>query len=110
MNENRVTFVLMGPRAGYTGILGDRYGFKDGRLSVPFNEKDAYKLILCTAYACNIEGEAPLWATVDVGGKPSAVKVADLPKPVVETTTVRTEPKASTKASAPKVEPVSKDA
>lgn len=89
---NKVTFVLTGPREGFTGILGKRYGFKDGELSVDHVYRDAFRTILCNSYCCNIKGEAPLWQTVDG----ASIKITDVPKPVRETTTVKSSPSAST--------------
>lgn len=90
-DTNMVTFVLTGPRKGFTGILCKRYGFKDGELSVPHVYRDPFRLILCNNYACNIKGEAPLWKTVDG----IAVKITDVEKPKAETTTVKSAPSAS---------------
>lgn len=89
---NKVTFVLTGPRKGFTGILGKRYGFKDGELTVDHAYREAFRIILCNSYCCNIKGEAPLWKTVDG----ASVKVTDVEKPKVETTTVKSAPVATT--------------
>ena len=94
---NKVTFVLTGPRKGFTGILNKRYGFKDGELTVDHVFRDPFRLILCNNYCCNIKGEAPLWKTVKgKDGKNSSVKITDVEKPKVETTTVKSAPAAST--------------
>lgn len=96
-NINKVTFVLTGPRKGFTGVLNNRYGFKDGELTVDHIYRDPFRLILCTRYCCNIKGEAPLWRTEkDKAGKNSSVKITDIEKPRVETTTVKSEPVIST--------------
>jgi hypothetical protein len=85
---NKVTFVLTGPREGFTGVLGKRYGFRDGKLTVDHIFRDPFRIILCTNYCCNIKGEAPLWKTVDG----ASVKITDVEKPRVETTTVKSAP------------------
>lgn len=103
---NKVTFVLTGPRKGFTGILCKRYGFKNGELTVDHIFRDPFKIILCNGYCCNIKGEAPLWKTVEnKDGKNASVKITDVEKPKVETTTIKSEPVASTSdasQSAPK--------
>jgi len=104
-DPNRSTFVLTGPRKGFTGILGGRYGFRDGELTVDHVHKDKLKLILCTSYCCNVKGEAPLWRTEEG----ASVKITDLEKPKVETTTVKSAPVSSTttdKDESPKEPPV----
>lgn len=99
-----VTFVLTGPREGFTGLLGGRYGFKNGELTINAEHKDVLKLVLCNNYACNIEGEAPIWETRDG----AAVKVGEVTKPEAVITTIVGEPTASVQIptpEAPKVEP-----
>lgn len=91
-DQNKVTFVLTGPREGFTGILGKRYGFKDGELTVDYNLRGPFSIILCNGYCCNIKGEAPLWKTVDG----ASVKITDVEKPKVETTTVKSAPVSTT--------------
>ena len=87
--EGTVTFVLTGPREGYTGFLSNgRYGFKDGELTVPQSMKEGLKTILCNAYACNIKGEAPIWESKDG----ASVKVGEVEKPKAEVTTVKADP------------------
>lgn len=107
-SKPQITFELTGPRKGYTGMLGGRYGFKDGKLTINVEHKDSIKLILCNNYACNIVGEAPIWETKDGG----SVRVGHVDKPVPVVTTIIGEPTASVvvppvKApdAAPKVEP-----
>jgi len=92
-DTHRVTFVLTGPRKGYTGILGGRYGFRDGKLEVDEHLKDKLKIILCNRYCCNVEGEAPLWKTVNGG----AVKITDVELPEPEVSVVSAPPKAELK-------------
>ncbi len=87
----QVTFVLTGPRKGFTGVLGGRYGFRDGKLAVNVDVKDKMALVLCSRYACNIEGENPLWKEVDGG----SVKIGDMPTPAPVVTMVTGEPTAS---------------
>ncbi len=87
----QVTFVLTGPRKGFTGVLGGRYGFKDGKLNVNVDVKDKMALVLCSRYACNIEGENPLWKEVDGG----SVKISEMSKPSPVVSTVTGEPQAS---------------
>lgn len=98
------TFVLTGPREKFTGFLG-RYGFKDGRLTVPEKFKDNLKLILCNSYGCNIEGEKPIWETVKGG----SIKVGEVEKPVLETTIVQSSPQASTVVPPPEPKVESKE-
>lgn len=97
----KVTFVLTGPREGFTGVLGGMYQFVDGKLEAPESEKEYLKKHLCVGYACNIVGEAPMWETNDKGG---SVKVGAVKMPKKETTTVKSAPVASTNAPAPKQE------
>lgn len=77
----QITFRLTGPREGFTGMLGGRYGFRNGELTVVEEFKDSLKLILCNNYACNIVGEAPIWETKD--GASIKVGIVDKPKPVL---------------------------
>jgi len=96
-NTNKVTFVLTGPREGSTVILNNRYGFKDGELTVDHVYREPFRIILCTHYCCNIKGEAPLWRTeTDKAGKKASVKITDFEKPAVETTIVKSEPSVTT--------------
>lgn len=86
------TFVLTGPRKGYTGVLGGRYYFRDGKIDIPVSQKDHAKRVLCTRYACNIAGEAPIWETSKEGG---SVKVREVTLENPETTTISTAPTTS---------------
>lgn len=107
-SKPQITFELTGPRKGFTGMLGGRYGFRDGKLTVNTEHKDALKLTLCNRYGCNIVGEAPVWETKDG----ASVRVGFVEKPEVVVTTIVGEPTASVvvppvKApdAAPKVDP-----
>jgi hypothetical protein len=102
--ENRVIFVLTGPREGFTGVLGGRYGFDRGELTVEHSLRDPLRIILCNNYACNIKGEAPLWKTVDG----ASVKITDVEKPEKEVTTVKTQPEMLMKDDGEKIEPAKK--
>ncbi|MDJ0952474.1 MAG: hypothetical protein QNJ81_02225 [Acidimicrobiia bacterium] len=95
----KVTFQLTGPRKGYTGMLGGRYYFKDGKIEVPSSAKDHVKRVLCTRYACNVVGEAPIWETDENGG---AVKVGEVKLEKAEETTVSAPPTTSVEGPAPK--------
>lgn len=98
-SERTVTFVLTGPRKGHTGVLGGRYGFKDGKLKAPEHLRAPLATILCNRYACNIEGESPLWRTDKDG---AAVKVTELDLKMDEpVSTVVEDPKAVLKGKAP---------
>lgn len=93
-DEGMVVFELTGPRKGYSGTLGGRYRFVDGKISVPQVRKEGVARILCGFYGCNIVGEAPIWKTDENGG---SVKVGKTPvKPAGETTTVKSPPTAKT--------------
>lgn len=92
------TFVLTGPREGFTGVLGGRYKFEKGKFVCNEEVKDKIKLVLCSRYCCNIEGDKPLWKTVD--GQSVSVRVMDKPKS--EESSVVEPPKAEVKASVKK--------
>lgn len=105
--HNRVTFVLTGGREGYSGVLGGRYGFNNGELKVDQYMREPLRTVLCTRYACNIKGEAPLWKTVtNKEGKKASVQVTALDiRKEGEVTPVMEPPKATVKVEvAPKVE------
>lgn len=102
-DKNKVTFVLTGPREGYTGVLGGRYGFNDGKLTVDHSFRDGLRNILCVRYCCNIQNEAPLWKTVTENGLKASVKVTELDiKPVGEPVATMEPPKASVKVEVSK--------
>ena len=101
MAEHKVTFVLTGPRKGFTGVLGGRYGFKDGELTCDEHMKDKLMLVLCTKYCCNVKNAPPLWKTVNG----ASVKVTEMDIEQDPVTTVSEPPKAEVKVEAtPKVE------
>jgi hypothetical protein len=92
------TFVLTGPRKGFSGVLGGRYKFENGEFVCNEEVKDKIKLVLCSVYRCNIKGDKPLWETKDG----ASVKVGELDKPKAPESTVVEPPKAEVKASASK--------
>jgi hypothetical protein len=97
-NQNKVTFVLTGPREGFTGILGGRYGFKDGELTVDEYLASSLSTVLCTRYCCNIKGRPPLWRTKNGG----SVQVTELDLKTEGTeTVVAAEPTTTVKAPPP---------
>jgi len=96
----QVTFVLTGPRKGFTGVLGGRYGFRDGKLTVNSDYKDKVALILCSRYCCNIEGENPIWAEKDGG----SIKIGEMVKPESVVTAVVSDPVSSVVMPEVKVE------
>jgi len=97
----QVTFVLTGPREGYSGSLCGRFWFKDGILRVNAEFKDQLKLILCNQYGCNVQGEAPIWETVETDGKKSSVKVGTVTKPEAVVSATTGDPVASVQAPTP---------
>ena len=92
------TFVLTGPRKGFTGVLGGRYKFEDGKFVCNEEVKDKIKLVLCTQYCCNIEGDKPLWETKDG----ASVPVGKMDKPKAPESTVVEPPKAEVKGESKK--------
>ena len=92
-----VVFILTGAREGKSVILNDRYQFVKGKMQVSAHMKDSLKRILCARYGCNIEGEAPLWATKDLDGKKASISVRALQAAKARTTTVASKPTTSVK-------------
>ena len=102
-DQNRVTFVLTGPREGFTGVLGGRYGFRNGKLTVDQHMRAPLRNVLCTRYCCNIEGEPPLWKTVksDKGKSSKQVTALDIRTESDNVTTVVEAPKAKVEVPSP---------